>query len=910
MFKSELIVGESPHIYSLELTNEIPISLNFAIADIRQPERRNGAYSKTIKLKGTKNNNRFFEHIYHVNVTTNTFNPNLKSPATIIQGGAVVFQGYLRLMQINVTHVNGDNDIEYEVSIFGDNNSLFANIGDSKLEDLDLSAYDHVYSRANIYTSWSATLGVGYLYALIDYGYNNFLTNSFPVESWRPGFYEKTYLDAIFTAAGKTYTSTFLNTTFFKKQFIPHNGDKFTMSSANLANREFLAGDTGASADQNDALSYSAGWWHGDGSTVIGNHTLDCKFNDDTTSPFTDPGAQYDTTTGVITISQKGNYNLSAVINWETKINPPAGTVTIVQSAHPYHYKLLKSIDGGITWTIASTQFINDVTPLGTSYASINYTFNHPTTTFNAGEKYKIAVNALVNFSTGDLKFYDAGLSEITTGSASLDSRLRSSATLSLKLATSEYTAGQTISANDAIPKDYKQRDFLTSIFKKYNLYVDIDKNNPNNYIIEPRDDFYAAGSTKDWSDKLAWDKPVTIKPMAELDWKTLIYRYKQDNDFYNKLYYDRHQEVYGSHTKTIVNDWNQKENITELIFSPTLIVDNPNNSMLIPKIFEFNGTVVKPMKHNIRSLMYNGAKLMTSGTWDFLSPVSDFLGNTLISLNYYPECGMVGDSSYGSTATPSGLAPTDSIEFGIPDEVFYTLGSNYTDNNLFNRFYSKQISEVTDRDAKMVTAYIKLEPHDISQFDFRDTIYLKDAYYYVNRIIDYNPLEDELTKVEFIKIKQYDAFVATTPAIAIIETNSGNTGMSSARFGTSPNITKSGEGNNLISGENISSRGIGSVLNGRNIDVDISSERISTVNCNDITVFNGVSGAALLNCSGIYIGASCHDISLVNCNNINIEDFVYGFTGFNLSDTTITSTNNNTIKNGVTQYFLDGSSA
>lgn len=920
MFTSELIAGTGSSAVSLDLITEIPISLNLSIADIREPEKRNGAFSKTIKLKGTKLNNKFFEHTYQVNVATNSWNPNIKSPATILQGGAVVFKGYLRLFQISVVLVNGENDIEYEISIFGDNNTLFANIGDSKLEDLDLSTYDHVYSRENIVKSWATSIkqggvdvafayGNGYFYPLIDYGHNAFLTNSFPVEVWRPAFYEKTYVDAIFSDAGKTYTSNFFNSSFFKKQFIPHNGDKFTMSAANLALREFYAGDTGASSAQNHTLSVGAvnNWWLGQVSTVLTPNTLDCKFNDDTTSPFIDTGNIYNTSTGVITIGQTGNYNLTAKINWEIKLNAPAGTVTIFNGTHPYHYKLLKSTDGGTTWTIASTQFINDNTALSTSYASISYTFAHPTSTFNAGEKYKFVVNALVNSTTTDLKFLDGASSPIVTGSASTDARLKSNATLSLKLANSNYTAGQTISVNDAIPKDYKQKDFLTSLFKKYNLYVDIDKNNPDNYIIETRDDFYAAGTTKDWSSKLAWDKPMVIKPTGEVDWKTLLYQYRQDNDYFNKQYQDRYLEAYGSYKKLTVNDFTSKENKTELIFSPTPVVDNPNNPMIIPKIFEYDGTNVKPMKHNIRSLMYNGTKSLSVLLYSFNSPVSDIYGPANTSFAVFPECAMVSNAT-PSTSTQAPLAPDESIEFGIPNEVYYTLGTNYTDNNLFNRFYSKQINEITDRDAKIVTAYVKLEPHDISQFDFRDTIYLKDAYYYVNKIMDYNPLEDELTKVEFIKIKQYDSFVATTPAIAIAETGIGNIGMSSNRFGSEPGRTISGDANNLLVGSNVGSRSIGSVLNGTNIYVDVSCERISTVNCNDIAVFNGVSGAALLNSSGIYLGASTHDINLINCNNVSIEDLTYSFTGIGINDTTITNSKSNTVEIG-TQMSGDSSS-
>ena len=108
MFQTELIVGDTTKV-SLDLTDEIPISLNFNIADIRKPESRNGSYSKTITLWGTKTNNQFFEHLYEVNIVTNSFNPNVKTPCYVLQDGSEVFRGDLRLRSIEKILVN---DIE------------------------------------------------------------------------------------------------------------------------------------------------------------------------------------------------------------------------------------------------------------------------------------------------------------------------------------------------------------------------------------------------------------------------------------------------------------------------------------------------------------------------------------------------------------------------------------------------------------------------------------------------------------------------------------------------------------------------------------------------------------------------------------------------------------------------------
>ena len=53
----------------IDVTNGIPISLNYSIADIREPDKRKAAFSKTITLPGTSRNNDIFKHIYEIGVT-------------------------------------------------------------------------------------------------------------------------------------------------------------------------------------------------------------------------------------------------------------------------------------------------------------------------------------------------------------------------------------------------------------------------------------------------------------------------------------------------------------------------------------------------------------------------------------------------------------------------------------------------------------------------------------------------------------------------------------------------------------------------------------------------------------------------------------------------------------------------
>jgi hypothetical protein len=284
----------------------------------------------------------------------------------------------------------------------------------------------------------------------------------------------------------------------------------------------------------------------------------------------------------------------------------------------------------------------------------------------------------------------------------------------------------------------------------------------------------------------------------------------------------------------------------------------------------------------------------MTSGTWNYVAPSSDALGAATLAMSAYPASAMVDDP----------LAPTESIEFGVPNMVFYSLGSTYTTNNIYNRAYSKQVTELTDRDSRIVTGYFYLTATDIATFDFRDTVFVKDTYYYVNKISDYNQIKPGLAKVELLKIKNADAYVPTTMLVSQIETNSTNIGITARYAGTDPTETNFGNANNVLIGENNSSRTTGSYISGTHNSVGEDSARVAIISSDNNNVLDNCDGVNLSGCSGCNVGSRCSNITLINCVDVIIEDDVTNFTGTNLNGNTITTSNNNTGRVGVLTTF------
>ena len=134
----------------LDLYSDVDIPLNYTILDIREPDKRKTNFSKTIKVPGTNNNNRIFNHIYEIS-SDSTFNPSIRREALILKEGVQIMRGNLQLIKINKL---SNDSYEYEILIQGDFSSLFSDIGISKLNDLDFDEWNHNWGITSIANSW------------------------------------------------------------------------------------------------------------------------------------------------------------------------------------------------------------------------------------------------------------------------------------------------------------------------------------------------------------------------------------------------------------------------------------------------------------------------------------------------------------------------------------------------------------------------------------------------------------------------------------------------------------------------------------------------------------------------------------------------------------------------------------
>ena len=240
-----------------DINEQISVQLTFAIDDVANFASRETGFSKQIVLPGTAANHSIFGHIHEMG-SNNPFSPgqpNIGAAFNVAQtsraelrlNGLLVLRGVFRLTGIVKT---GDM-VEYEGALFGELSGLMSEISNKKLEDLDFSAYNHTLTHTAISNSWDNAPGSGYFYPLIDYG-NYRATNDrdYDIGTFRPALYVKEYIDKIFTAAGYTYESTFLNSAYFKSLIVPHNTKELEKVSSDILTATLSGGTITTSAAQ------------------------------------------------------------------------------------------------------------------------------------------------------------------------------------------------------------------------------------------------------------------------------------------------------------------------------------------------------------------------------------------------------------------------------------------------------------------------------------------------------------------------------------------------------------------------------------------------------------------------------------------------------------------------------------
>ena len=679
MISTEIYIEEQ----KIDLLQDISTEFTYAIDDVSEFGSRNTSYSKTISIPGTANNNLVFGYIFELNNANFTDNslPNVgynynvtkQANCKIFIDKVQIFKGTLRILEI----VIDKETIEYQCSVFGELGGFINQLGNKRLEDLDFSAYNHTYSAANISASWDNAGGSGYYYPLIDYG--NVSTGTYGVA--KKDFQYTTFRPALYVKeyiqkifAGTDYT---LDCSFFNSA---------------LFNRLIIPhNQTNITTLDNTSLNAAAKLI-----TINTNLSSFVEYTMVTAGSFTLDG-----------LGQLFTYSSGVTLTTDIQILL-RGNVTYYNPPLPSYSVILKKNNAEIgrqNFDASVSSFMNcDFTVSGINFANTDTM------------QVEILGNGIIiDIIMGELVVTTSTPTQV------------------------QVNLGETIKVNDTIPKGIFQTDFFLSIVKMFNLYVYENKFNDKELVISPYVDFYPTTSLTalDWTDKVDRAKPISIKPMSEVNARYYNYKFKADNDFYGENYRKKYTEGYGDFIYDTEFDFVKETDTLEVIFAASTLFQATGQDKVFPAIYKKSNTNSAEDRMDSIIRIMQTKKITGVAAWNIM--------NTTTNLASYTSYGYAGHLD-------DPINPTNDINFGAPKEIQFRPNS-YPTTNVFNAFHSPYIAEITSKDSKLLTCFGLLDIVDIFNLDFSKYVYIDGVLFRLNKVENFNPMEYNTTKLSFLKV-------------------------------------------------------------------------------------------------------------------------------------------------------------
>ena len=338
----------------------------------------------------------------------------------------------------------------------------------------------------------------------------------------------------------------------------------------------------------------------------------------------------------------------------------------------------------------------------------------------------------IVNITGIDLAGYSAVPIDYNVGVGA------SACTLDLIKQITQIAPNELVNLSAILP-DMTGSDFFNGICKMFNLLVSPDQFEPTQLNIEPLIEYYkSTNEALPFTAKLDEKEPIEIVPSVNYASKQYIFKWADDDDYFNTEYKNKFDEQFGSFTVYNQSQYASQNTVYQLPFSQKLMADIPLDDsiftgIIVPRCLSVqSGSAASPKKAKPFVVQVGKMRGVSFNVVDELGVNNSFIK--------YPYVGHLDDID----------APTFDLNFGVPD-VIYWLGANYTQNNLY-QYHEQFIKELVSRFGRLVKCSIRWNEADIYALDFRYLLQIDGVVYRLQKISDYNPTNDNSTKTELLK--------------------------------------------------------------------------------------------------------------------------------------------------------------
>jgi hypothetical protein len=755
---TSLLVNISGQTYQrVDIFEDIPISLVIQQSDLTDLTGRRVPYSKTITIPDTANNAKVFEHYFEVNGLD--FNPLNKIPCIVQYRGTDIFTGVLRLNAV----IEQNYSRLYEVYILGEVSDFFSQVRDLTLQQLDWYDLTHELTYDNIVTSWEAKAGTtdgllngDIIYPLINYGLdyqgttgttavfhydfdkpNGFDNPLTPVttNSFKPAVRIKKVVDKIFEKTEYKLKSDFFDSDYFNALYM----DTFQNGKLGITTAEDVVNENIYKTYTQPSFTYFfdySNWTYRFNFSTLRTTGYDPLNNFTLGTPFavTSPPPQTNINESFFRVPYNGEYFWNFRFSYD-------GVGNIIDQFVNFRISARKGFDINTLDTqppfyVSPTYFVNRFTP----DTDIDLYFSG-------------------NCFVGE---YVALYFEITTGGPGAGGRVNikpfTTPLLTEPAPMWELYASPLFNGNNVVDislgiNNINSVEFMKGLITMFNLIV-IQDENSRDVRLEPYNWYYndTERPVQDWTQRIDRSQEYRISPLSFELSKQNVWTYEYtDNEFLPKEFWDNNQFVYGRYKYISTNNIlaGEQEYVVPFGSCPTSGVTGAPN-FIIPKYYYFNNNQELPYADQPHLFFWVGNRYAykdqfktVQGTWYLQSGFTSVAQTTYPCVNHLssldiqiPE--LISDTNFASTFDFFGNSNTQ-----IPQ---------FTPYNLYNLYWDDYITNIYSPQTRRLQCRVFFNPIEVYETSLRDRIWVKDAYYTIEKINEADLVNRKLTEVSLIK--------------------------------------------------------------------------------------------------------------------------------------------------------------
>lgn len=710
--------------YVMDLYENETIALQYSFSDIKDLKAK-ASYSRSFRIPATNNNAQIFGFIENNTFQFSQFNPKRKFQAIITVDTLPIMEGSI---QFKAAYTANGVVSEYEIVFFGNVIDFFKNIGDADFKNyigVELNNdYTFIVDYLNILDVLGGTIGDGNIdFTLTDRG-----------ENW---------VGMINTAETRSIYTNNIDKVIKAGNLTPMvKADYIFNKIMSLSGFEFNTAESTSLLDELGKLYIPFTSEAGQIQQLGEIETSKFLLQNFVTTPTFD-GTDFATQTingssqyiyeipNMIEVSDAGNNVLN-----NTYTAPFNGTYLISSV-------IICNVDDDLydsvmTIRLLKTDLSGNQSFIG-SYSPFQWYDN-----FSGDITYYAtrASNAYIGNSVNQQIFLQAGetIRPVIYDGTLIDINdfIASGRTITINSCTFKCdTLSKPLWGNDidwvANAPVMKCTEFMSALFKMFNLVVIPDKFNAKLLSFIPLDEYLQSGDYKDWSNIIDISKDIVLTPTTDYQAQVNLWTYKKSDDYLNNLYNTQGNRVYGRlELLDPENDFATEKQSIELEFGSTPLALIEGTDYPIAKFISSSGDYVNPTP---RILFRTGDTM----TMHILNDDTNTIENSFTLPMF---------SHYQST-----IPDFDSNDYNFGQETPLHPTTNISYKTLYQRYWNNYVANIYAPDARIMEAFFSLEFADIYNFRYNDKIFIRDSYWRILEVKDYVVGMQESVQVKLMKI-------------------------------------------------------------------------------------------------------------------------------------------------------------